>query len=397
MTSLQTRKLRAGALILCLWIALGECLSVGAVIPGAARPEAWEPLLGGHRVALLSNHTGMVDSVRHVVDLMLERGINVVKLFSPEHGFRGTADAGEHVAGGRDAATGLPVVSMFTGRGTGLTDDVLADVDIIAVDLQDVGARFYTYYVSMLQAMQAAARADIAVVILDRPNPLGMTVDGPVLDMELQSGVGKLPVPVIHGMTMGELAVMANAEGWIPGGGKLKSLDVVKCDGYTHSTRYELPVAPSPNLRDMEAVYLYPSLCLFEGTVISVGRGTEFPFKVYGHPRMKGHSFTFTPRPMPGAKNPPLDGLRCHGADLRGLPADSVIARGLDLKYIIDAYRAMPRSTKFFNSFFDKLAGTRELRRQIEAGMSAAQIRSSWQPALTTFAGLRKKYLLYPL
>lgn len=393
---MRHRRLYAARAALFAALTLWTLTAAAGVLPGAARHDLWMPLLEGKRVALLSNHTGVLPSGRHTVDDMLERGINVVKLFSPEHGFRGTADAGEHVASGRDAATGLPVVSMYTGKGSGMTDAALADVDVIVVDLQDVGARFYTYYISMLQAMRAAARTGKEVVILDRPNPLGMIVDGPVLDMELQSGVGKLPVPVIHGMTMGELALMANGEGLIPGGGRVERLEVVPCADYTHSTRYELPVAPSPNLRDMEAIYLYPSLCFFEGTPLSVGRGTDMPFKVYGHPQMTGHTFTFTPRPMPGAKTPPLNGRRCRGADLRGLSADSVIARGLDMSYIIDAYRSMPRSVKFFTRFFDLLAGTRELRRQIESGMSADSISASWQPALREFAKTRNKYLLYP-
>lgn len=362
---------------------------------GADRAEIWRPLLEGRRVALLSNHTGLCGDGRHIADAMVEGGINVVTLLSPEHGFRGTADAGEHVAGGRDAVTGLPVVSMYTGRGSGLTDELLDGIDVIVVDLQDVGARFYTYYITMLQAMNAAARAGKSVIVLDRPNPLGMTVDGPVLDMALQSGVGKLPMPVIHGMTMGELALMANGEGWLSGGRAVGDLKVVECEGYTHSTRYALPVAPSPNLKTMEAIYLYPSLCLFEGTPVSVGRGTEMPFTVYGHPQMKGHTFTFTPQPRPGAKTPPLSGRKCYGADLRGLDADSVIAAGLDLSYIIDAYRSTPRTIKFFTPFFDKLAGTRELRRQIEAGKSADEIRRSWAPALERFGKVRAKYLLY--
>lgn len=369
--------------------------ALAGVRVGADRDDLWRPLLEGKRVALLSNHTGLRSDGSHIADAMVAAGINVVTLLSPEHGFRGTADAGEHVAGGRDAITGLPIVSMYTGRGNGLTDSLLDKVDVIVVDLQDVGARFYTYYISMLQAMSAAARTGKSVVILDRPNPLGMTVDGPVLDMSLQSGVGKLPVPVIHGMTMGELALFANGEGYIPGGRRLKDLKVVECDGYTHSTRYTLPVVPSPNLPTMEAIYLYPSICFFEGTPVSVGRGTEMPFTVYGHPQMKNHDFSFTPHPRPGAKTPLLNGRKCYGADLRGLDADSVISAGLDLNYIIDAYRSMPRTVKFFTPFFDKLAGTHELRRQIEAGKSADEIRRSWASDLEKFNAVRANYLLY--
>lgn len=370
---------------------------VAKVVPGAARVELYAPLLNGKRVALLSNHTGMVDSVTHTADLMLAHGINLTILLSPEHGFRGTADAGEHVASGVDKITGLPVVSMYTGGRRGLPADVLDRFDVAVVDLQDVGARFYTYYISMLELMADAAKTGKQVVVLDRPNPLGMIVDGPVLDMSLASGVGRLPVPVIHGMTMGELAVMANAEGWLPGGVGPVSLEVIPCDGYDHSTRYSLPVAPSPNLKSMQAVYLYPSLCLFEGTPVSVGRGTDLPFTLYGHPDIRGHgNFSFTPESRPGAKTPPLKGLKCYGTDLSSVPADSIIARGLDLTYLVDAYRSISSAGKFFTPFFDKLAGTRELKRQIAAGMTPAAIKASWQPALDRFKTLRSRYLLYP-
>lgn len=368
----------------------------GEITVGAARTSVYTPLLKGKRVALLSNHTGMVGS-RHTLDVMLDNGIDVVTLFSPEHGFRGTADAGEHVKSGVDEATGIPIASMYTGTAKGIAPEVIGGIDVIAVDLQDVGTRFYTYYITMIKVMEEAAAAGKKVVVLDRPNPLGMTVDGPVLDMKLRSGVGRLPVPVLHGMTLGEIAVMANEEGWLRDGKKV-DLAVVPCDGYTHASRYRLPVAPSPNLRDMTAVYLYPSLCFFEGTAASVGRGTGFPFKGYGHPRMKPRGFTFTPRSVAGAKNPPLLNRKCNGVDLRDADHDALIAGGVDLSYVIDAYRSMPDEAKpkFFTAFFDKLIGNAKVRRMILDGAPADSIKASWRDEVERFKTLRAKYLLYP-
>lgn len=381
---------------LILLIAGVLTMHAGEITVGAARTDIYGPMLKGQRVALLSNHTGTVDG-RHTLDIMLENGINVVTLFSPEHGFRGTADAGEHVKSGVDAATGLPIASLYSGASKGIAPEVMAGIDVIAVDLQDVGTRFYTYHITMIKVMEEAATAGKKVIVLDRPNPLGMTVDGPVLDMKLRSGVGRLPIPAVHGMTLGELAMMANGEGWLSGGQKV-DLAVVTCTGYDHSMRYELPVAPSPNLRDMEAIYLYPSLCYFEGTPASVGRGTDFPFKVYGHPSIKPGDFYFTPRSMPGAKTPPHQGKRCNGADLRGLPADSVIARGVDLTHVINAYRSMPpiERSRFFTPFFDKLIGNTRVRDMIARGMSADAIKSTWAKELAEFRALRSRYLLYP-
>ncbi len=378
-------------LLLCFFPMRGEEITVGA-----ARTSVYVPLLKGKRVALLSNHTGLVGE-RHTLDVMLDEGINVVTLFSPEHGFRGTADAGEHVKSSVDEVTGIPIASMYTGTSKGIAPEVMAGIDVIAVDLQDVGTRFYTYYITMIKVMEEAAAAGKKVVVLDRPNPLGMTVDGPVLDMSLRSGVGRLPIPVLHGMTLGELATMANGEGWLREGRSV-DLTVVTCDGYTHASRYRLPVAPSPNLRDMTAIYLYPSLCFFEGTSASVGRGTDFPFKVYGHPAMKDRGFTFTPRSMAGAKNPPLLGRRCNGVDLRRSDSDSLIAKGVDLSYVIDAYNAMPAVArhKFFTPFFDKLIGNRKVRRMIADGVPAEEIKASWAGEVAQFKTLRKKYLLYP-
>lgn len=370
--------------------------TVKEILPGAARPELYKPLLDGKRVALLSNHTGTVGD-RHTLDLMLEEGINVTTLLSPEHGFRGTADAGQHVASGVDEATGLPVVSMYSGGKRGISDALLDSIDAIVVDLQDVGTRFYTYHITMIEAMEAAGRRGKKVIVLDRPNPLGMTVDGPVLDMSLRSGVGRIPVPVLHGMTMGEIAVMANGEKWLKDGLQA-DLTVIPVGNYTHESRYNLPVAPSPNLREMTAVYLYPSLCYFEGTPASVGRGTDFPFEAYGHPAMRDRGFSFTPESMPGAKNPPLLGKLCHGVDLRGVDVDSVIARGVDLSYVIDAYNNMTAGKeKFFNPFFDKLIGNAGIRKMIQSGMSAEEIKATWSDEVEKFKTRRQPYLLYPL
>lgn len=363
---------------------------------GADRPDIYMPLLQGKRVGLLSNHTGITADGSHTLDKLLSQGVNVTTIFSPEHGFRGKADAGEHVAGSRDKATGLPIVSLY-GKNRRPTAAQLADVDVIVSDMQDVGLRFYTYYITMLDLMEAAAGQGIPFIVFDRPNPNGMTVDGPILDMSLASGVGRLPIPVVHGMTLGELARMAAGEGWLKTSAPV-DLTVVPCKGYTHSTRYTLPGAPSPNLPDMTAVYLYPSTCLFEGTVMSLGRGTACPFSVYGHPSMTGCSFSFTPRSMPGAKNPPLLNKKCYGRDLRSLDHEKVIASGIDLTYVIDAYRnpGMARlRDKFFTSFFDLLIGNRTVRRMIREGKSADEIRATWAGDVMKFRRQRKPYLLY--
>lgn len=376
------------ALVAAVWSAGAE------VTVGAARTDVYAPKLRGKRVALFSNHTGTVGK-RHTVDLMLEQGLNVVALISPEHGFRGTADAGEHVAGGIDEPTGLPIVSLYDGSGKRRPPkEVMDSIDVIVVDIQDVGLRFYTYYCTMIDLMNAAAADGKEVMVLDRPNPNGMTVDGPILDMKYSSGVGRLPIPVLHGMTLGELAQMANGEGWLADSAHV-ALEVVPCLGYTHQTRYRLPVAPSPNLRTMLAIYLYPSLCYFEATPVSVGRGTDMPFEVYGHPGIDGR-FTFTPHSVPGAKNPPLKDVLCRGVDLRRMPEGRAIAGGVDLSYVIDAYNAMGRPKKFFSTFFEKLIGRGDIRGMIEQGMTADQIKATWADDVARFREQRRPYLLYP-
>ena len=364
------------------------------VTVGAARTADYLPLMQGKRVALLSNHTGMVGD-EHTLDLMLRNGVNVTTIFSPEHGFRGTADAGEHVAGGKDVKTGIPIASLYDGRTRMPAKSVMDNIDIIAVDIQDVGLRFYTYYCTMIDLMNAAARYGKEFIVLDRPNPNGMSVDGPVLDMKYASGVGRLPIPTLHGMTLGELAMMANGEGWLKDGKKVK-LSVIPCTGYTHATHYRLPVPPSPNLPDMKAVYMYPSTCYFEATPVSLGRGTDTPFTIYGHPQMKAGDYYFTPNSRPGAKNPPQLGKRCRGRNLRSMSEDDMIAQGVNFEYVIDAYNAMGRPKNFFTSFFELLAGNAKIRQMIESGASAEQIRATWSDDVKTFKAKRKPYLLYP-
>lgn len=362
---------------------------------GASRTEEYLPLLKGKRIALFSNHTGMVGD-KHTLDIMLQNGINVVTLFSPEHGFRGTADAGEHVASGVDGPTGIPIASLYEGTGKRMpAKEVMDGLDIIVVDIQDVGLRFYTYYCTMIDLMNAAIAYGKEFVVLDRPNPNGMYVDGPILDMKYQSGVGRLPIPVVHGMTLGELATMANGEGWLKDGAKAP-LTVVRCKNYTHASRYHLPIAPSPNLRTMRAIYLYPSICYFEATPVSLGRGTDFPFEVYGHPTMKGRTFEFTPRSVAGAKNPPQLNKKCHGVDLRSLDEEEIIAKGIDLEYLIDAYRDLGMGDSFFRSFFEKLIGRGDIRKMIESGKSADEIKASWGADVEKFKSQRRPYLLYP-
>lgn len=364
-----------------------------AVVVGAAQTGKYLPLLKGKKVALFSNHTGMVGD-KHTLDIMLDNGIDVVSIFSPEHGFRGTADAGEHVSSSVDPVTGIPIASLYDGKRRGPAPEVMENIDIIVTDIQDVGLRYYTYYCTMLDLMNAANQYGKEFMVLDRPNPNGMTVDGPILDMKYKSGVGRLPIPTVHGMTLGELARMINGENWLPDGGTVP-LTVIPCENYTHQTRYELPIAPSPNLRTMTSIYLYPSICYFEGTPVSLGRGTDAPFEVYGHPDMKNRDFSFTPRSTPGAKNPPLKDQLCHGVDLRGISDDDAIAQGINLAYVIDAYNDLGMGDKFFTAFFEKLAGRGDIRQMIMEGKTADQIKATWADDVAKFLEQRRPYLLY--
>ena len=382
--------------LLLLWAAL-SC-SPRPLLLGDQWPERYLPLVEGRRVALFSNQTGLAglsaDSP-HILDVLLEQGVEVSLLFSPEHGFRGTADAGEHVGSAVDAATGVPILSLYGGGTNPRDSSVLSRFDVLVVDIQDVGLRFYTYYITMLRLLEACADGGKPVVILDRPNPNGMYVDGPLLEDGFRSGVGGLPIPIVHGLTLGEMALMALGEGWLSGP---LQLEVVPCRGYTHSTRYALPVAPSPNLKDMKAIYLYPSTCYFEGTKVSLGRGTDAPFELYGHPDMQGCTFTFTPRSMEGAKHPPLQDQLCYGVDLRGLSDEAIIAAGIDFSYVIDAYRRLGCPADFFpdgGRFFRLLTGCAWIQEMIESGADAAAIRARWQPDVEAFLRQRAPYLLY--
>lgn len=372
------------------------------VLVGMTDTTAYFPKLRGKRVAVLANHTAVAEMPGvaapcdkagrvHLVDLLYGCGFDVTGIFSPEHGFRGTADAGEQVRSSVDAATGIPIRSLYDGRTKRPSDEAMESFDVLLVDMQDVGLRFYTYYITMLRMMDACADAGLQVIVLDRPNPNGHHVDGPILDMKYKSGVGALPIPVLHGLTMGEIARMSLGEGWA----EPCALEVVSCRNYTHSTPYVLPVPPSPNLPTPRAVYLYASVCLFEGTVVSLGRGTDKPFEVYGHPAMTGYSFSFTPRPTAGAKHPPLEGKRCYGVDLSAMPLDEARGAGLTLEYVIDAYDNLGLGEKFFNPMFEKLIGADYVRRMILDGHSAAEIRARWLPEVARFREQRRPYLLY--
>lgn len=361
---------------------------------GAEQTDIYVPLLKGKKIALLSNHTGMVGD-KHTLDVMLENGLNVTTIFSPEHGFRGKADAGEHVSSSVDSKTGIPIASLYDGKERMPANEVMDNIDVIVTDIQDVGLRYYTYYCTMVDLMNAAITYNKEFMVFDRPNPNGMYVDGPILDMKYESGVGRLPITVVHGMTLGEIATMANGEGWLKDGLSVP-LTVVKCKNYTHQTRYELPIAPSPNLRTMKSIYLYPSICYFEATPVSLGRGTDAPFEIYGHPDMKNHEFQFTPRSVEGAKKPPQLDKLCYGSDLRHLDDDSIIAKGINLEYLLDAYHSLDiECDKFFRSFFEKLIGDGNIRKMIADGATAEQIEATWQDDVARFKEQRRPYLLY--
>lgn len=434
------------------------------VVLGDERFEEYQPLLQGKRVAVFSNQTGIVgDKVtgskladalaeyggcfpalsvsepveatdqeskfdeislipftepsvpggkieygQHIVDALIEKGVDVKAIFSPEHGFRGNADAGEHVSSSVDEKTGVEILSLYE-KGSRIPSKEKTDkFDVLVIDIQDVGLRYYTYYITMHHLMEACARDGKQVVILDRPNPNGFYVDGPVLDMKFKSGVGWLPITTVHGMTLGELALMINGEKWLENG--TCDLTVVPCLNYTHNTRYSLILPPSPNIKDMRAVYLYSSTCYFEGTVVSLGRGTQFPFETYGHPAMTGYSFSFVPRSIPGAKSPQFLDEECHGVDLRRKPLRDIWAEKINLEYVIDAYRNLNMGDKFFgkNNFFELLAGVDWFRTMIEEGLPstvtassvtsslAAEISARWAPDVEAFKSRRAPYLLYP-
>ena len=366
------------------------------VIVGAERMYAYLPLLAGKQVALVVNHSSHVGAT-HLVDTLNSAGVCLLRIFAPEHGFRGDAPDGEHLNDDVDARTGVPIVSLYGAKKRPSAED-LAGVDVVVFDIQDVGARFYTYISTLFYLLEACGKHHIPVLVLDRPNPNGHYVDGPVLDMRLSSMVGVAPLPIVHGCTVGELARMFTGEHWT--GMHPAEVTVITCLNYTHHTPYTLPVPPSPNLPNQLAILLYPSLCLFEGTEASIGRGTGFAFQVVGHPDYPDSTaFSFTPHPNPASKYPPLEGRLCRGLDFRALSADSLYHVGrIDLTLLLDYFCNIPEKGHFFlqNRYFDLLAGTYALRTQIEAGWFESDIRASWQPDLDHYRAIRRKYLLYP-
>jgi len=365
------------------------------IVLGAERFAEYEAALNGKSVALVVNQTSMVGST-HLVDILLSKGIHIKTVFAPEHGFRGKADAGAHVSDSKDAKTGLPIVSLY-GKNKKPSKEQLENIDVVVFDIQDVGARFYTYISTMHYVMEACAENDKKVLVLDRPNPNGHYVDGPVLDVKFQSFVGMHPIPIVHGMTVGELAQMINAEAWLKDGLRC-DLQVVPCLNYTHKMPYELPIKPSPNLPNLRSIYLYPSLCLFEPTVVSIGRGTDKQFQLAGTPTKTDHAtFSFMPVSKAGAKYPKHENKTCYGIDFSTASAETYRKNQLNLSWLIDFYNHANDKKGFFTSsdFFNKLAGNAILQQQIKVGLPESQIRQTWEAKLQIFKDKRKKYLLY--
>lgn len=373
----------------------GPVVTDKEVFNGAENVPGYTPMLIGKRVAVVANQTSMVGNT-HLVDTLisLKQNIQVVKIFAPEHGFRGKGDAGEHINDSVDAKTKLPVVSMY-GKNAKPDSIQMADIDVVVFDVQDVGARFYTYISTLTNVMESCARWDKTLLLLDRPNPNGFYVDGPILDTVCRSFVGMHQIPIVHGMTIGEYAQMINGERWLPDSMQCK-LEVVRCSGWNHTMLYRLPIAPSPNLKTMQAVYLYPSLCLFEGTNVSVGRGTPTPFEMYGSPYLLKMPFTFTPKSGPGSKKPMHMDKLCYGENLH-YDVDKLGAAKFTLTWLEQAYLNSSKQDDFFvkTSFFEKLCGRVDLRDQIKAGTPYSELKSSWQPGIDAFKLVRKKYLLY--
>ncbi len=366
-----------------------EKVAIDGIKTGADNFSVYLPLLKNKKIGIVSNQTGILSNKTHLVDFLLEQKINIQKIYAPEHGFRGTADAGEHIVDGKDAKTGLPIISLY-GNNKKPKPEQLAGIDIMVFDLQDVGARFYTYISSLHYIMEACAENNIQLMVLDRPNPNGNIVDGPILEKEFSSFVGMHTIPTMHGMTIGEYAKMINGEKWLKNGMQCQ-LVVIPCLNYKRDMAYSLPVKPSPNLPNDQAINLYSSLCFFEGTNVSVGRGTEKQFQIYGSPLLPKSDFSFTPKPNLGAKEPPLKDQLCYGEDLSAIAK----VKQLELKWIIKAYQTTSDKSKFFNDFFTKLAGTKKLQQQIEAGISETEIRNSWKKGIEDFKAMRKAYLIY--
>ena len=383
-------------LFLVMVVATTNAQSKKTILPGAYQMEQYLPLLENKRAAIFTNHTAMLGKI-HLIDTLIKRGVHIQKLFTPEHGLRGTADAGEKTTDGIDPQTGIQIVSLY-GKKYGPSNEDLVDVDIMVFDIQDVGTRFYTYISSLQYYIEAAAINKKPLIILDRPNPNGHYVDGPVLEKPYSSFVGKMPIPTVYGMTIGEYGKMLVGEGWIQGPTDFK---VVTCKNYDHQSMYTFTIAPSPNLPNMNSIYWYPTTCLIEGTVLSEGRGTAHAFAYIGHPSIQGKSFSFTPAPRQGAMSSKLYGQVCYGWDLTNKEA---LKKNIDLDLIKEIYNAFPQKDSFFivpktglatDFFFNKLAGNANLMEQLKEGKTAAEIRASWQPGLIAFKKIRKKYLLY--
>ena len=410
-------------ILTCLIIIVFHCCTITAqttikpisgteVITGAERMNVYLPMLKGKAVAVFANQTSMVKNT-HLVDTLIKSGINVIRIFGPEHGFRGDADAGEHVGDARDKKTGLPVISLY-GDHKKPTPDDLKDVDVLIFDIQDVGVRFYTFISSLQYYLEAALENHKPLLILDRPNPNGYYVDGPVLDMNFKSFIGMQPIPIVYGMTIGEYALMLAGENRLsplanainaynvttePNVDTPFHVQVIKCKKYDHNSKYILPVMPSPNLKEMQSIYLYPSTCFFEGTVLSEGRGTDKPFQIFGHPSLPKTLYSFMPKPNAGAKNSKCFYQTCYGWNLGGSNEEilSKLNNRIQLKYLLEAYKLFPGKDSFFlkNNFFNKLAGNDILMQQIKDGKTEEEIRKSWEPGLVEFKAIRKKYLLY--
>ena len=371
-----------------------------ALVLGADRPDTYLPMLKGKKVGVVGNQTSVVGLTgslagkgepKHLVDALLENEVEVVKVFAPEHGFRGTADAGEVIKDGKDQKTGLPILSLY-GSNKKPSSSQLDGIDLLIFDIQDVGTRFYTYISTLHYIMEAAAENDIPVVVMDRPNPNGSYIDGPILEMEHQSFVGMHPIPIVHGLTIGEYAKMVNGEGYLKDGIQA-DLKIIEMQGYNHDMPYDLPIKPSPNLPNATSINLYPSLCFFEGTNVNEGRGTDKQFQVFGSPYLDAEVFNYSyiPQSNDGARNPKHLGKTCYGRDLSSHPSIDRI----NLEWLIEAYNHTSDQSEFFNAFFTKLAGTEDLQEQIEKGWSAQQIRSTWEEGLKDFAQIREKYMLY--
>lgn len=407
-----------------------SCAQATRVVLGDEQFSAYLPLLEGKRVALLSNQSGIVgdrvenwclqggqevtpdmvnipfgtpsDTTRpvtygpHILDVLLEKGVNVAAIFSPEHGFRNMADPGEHVQSSIDEKTGVPILSLYDKGSYMPSEESMGKFDVLVVDIQDVGLRYYTYYVTMQHLLDACAVYGKKVVILDRPNPNGFYVDGPILDMKYKSGIGSLPIAMVHGMTLGELARMMNGEGWLKDSLRC-DLTVIPCQNYTHRSRCTLVLPPSPNLKDMRSIYLYASTCFFEGTEVTAGRGTAWPFEIYGHPAMEARGFTFTPRSIPGATHPRYQDQCCQGVDLRGIPIEQIWEEQVNMNYLIDAYRHFPADSAFFmrRNHFELQIGVPYGREMVLAGASADEIRERWTDDVARFKEQRRPYLLY--